>query len=347
MAGIVLTLCGGLVWAVDPYGALGRNSIGIYAESERQAKPAMLRAAAPTTVLIGSSKVSYIDPGVLGPRTFNASFAAAMPEEIVNFLRHHVPRGSRVVVGLDSFMMNTLAYPLAPETFSEEVSLFEDVTYLFGLRPAGAAVMAVASHAMDAPPALLPDGQRNTADRMARHNAMTGFDHAYWLNHVRTRYFTDFAYAPERVEALHDLRRVAEERDFTLHVFINPVSQPVRAVIDSLPAVKHVRRFQEDVRTALPGAVDLSRDPDFADPALYFRFDPFHYLPSTGADVLRKVMAQPPVATTQEPAVVEAPLGVVRGDDYPAQVFGLNLNNADVVADKTARPQDSKAEAVQ
>lgn len=335
-----------LVWSVDPYGALGHNSMGIYAESERQAKPAMLRAAAPKTILIGSSKVSYIDPGVLGPRAFNASFAAAMPEEIVNFLHHHVPRGSRVVIGLDSFMMNTLAYPLAPQTFAEEVSVFENLSYLFGLRPAGAAVMAAASHAMGASPALLPGGQRNPAERMARHNAMTGYDHAYWLNHVRTQYFTNFAYAPERVEALHTLRRMAEERDLTLHVFINPLSQPVRAVIDALPTAKDVQRFRADVQAALPGAVDLSMDPALADPALYFRFDPFHYLPSTGAKVLRKVMARPPVATTQEPQIIQAPLGVVRGDDYPARGLGLTLNSADAVAE-AARPQDSKIEADQ
>lgn len=346
MAGVILMLTALLVWMVDPYGALGHNSIGIYAESERQAKPAMLHASGSRTILIGSSKVSYIDPGVLGPTAFNAAFSAAMPEEIVNFLRHHVPRGSLVVIGLDSFMMNTHAYPLAPDTFAEVPSITDTLSYLFGLRPAWAAVTALTSHAIGTPPALLPHGQRNAIGQIERHNAMTGFDHAHWLNHVRTQYFSDFVYAPERATALHEMRQVAKERNLTLHVFINPLSEPVRTVIASLPAAEDVQRFRADVRQALPGAVDLSMDPDFADPALYFRFDPFHYLPATGADALRKVMAQPPVATTQEPPVAEAPLGVVRGDDYPAHVLGLTLNNADAVAE-TARPQDSKAEAVQ
>ncbi|MGC2856378.1 hypothetical protein ACM64Y_12970 [Novispirillum sp. DQ9] len=337
LAAGVLAATAALVWTVDPYDALGRNRVGIYAESERQAKPVMMRAVAPDTVLIGTSKPAYIDPATVGPRAFNAAFAAAMPEEIVNFLRSHVAPGTRVIVALDSFMMNAQAYPLSPDTFSETPSRFATLSYLFALRPAVAAVEAVASRALGKPPLLTSRGQRDPAERMARHDAMTTADYGPWLEYLRTHQYADFRYSAERVEALRALKEVARERDLTLHVFVDPLSTPVREMIATLPAAEDVARFHRDVMAALPGTVDMTALPEFADPDLYFRFDPFHYLPETGARILKEVLSRPPVHAADPPA----PFGVVRDDDYPRAASGLTLKHA------THSPQDSTREAAQ
>lgn len=316
--GALVGLSALLTWTVDPYGALGHNSVGIYASSERDAKPPLMRAMDPDTVLVGSSIVGYIDPSALGPQVFNAAFSAAMPEEIVNFLRHQVDPGTRVVVGLDAHMMNSHAYPLQPDTYATPPTASDLLAYVFGLRPAWAAIEALAASALGRPPSLLPNGQRDTRERMRRHDDLEAPEHGRWLSYLETHHFADFHYDPARLDALYDLHQVAKDKKLELYVFINPLSAPVRDLIARLPAAEAVERFRADVQEALPGAVDLSYAPDLADTDLFFRFDPFHYLPQTGQRVLRRVMARAPVhrpAAAEPPS--EASLGVVRGDNYP------------------------------
>lgn len=325
LAALFVGFGGLLVWTVDPYGALGRNSIGIYAESERQAKPGMLLASGAHTVLIGSSKVAYIDPSPLGGTAFNASFSAAMPEEIVNFLTRYVTPGSTVVIGLDPFMMNAHAYPLAPATFGTEPGPWDTLGYVFGLRPAWAAVDTMRQSIQGLPPALKANGQRDPTLRLARHATMEGRDDDAWLIYLRTHQYADFDYSTERVAAFGEILTIARERNLTLFTFINPLSDPVRALLSGLPARKDVERFRSDARKALPGIVDLSMAPGWGEPDLYFRFDPFHYLPDTGARILRTVMGRPPV---YQPPANPPSFGVVRGDSYPEAPAGLTLNPA-------------------
>lgn len=343
LTAVLVGLGGLLVWSVDPYGALGRNRLGLYAESERQAKPAMLRAAGARAVLIGSSKTAYVDPAPLGPGAFNASFSAAMPEEIVNFLRRDVAPGATVVIGLDTFMMNVNAFPMSPGTFREPSGSRDTLAYVFGLRPAMAAARAVALRAGGRRPVLRANGQRDPTDRLARHTAMTRRDDGRWLDHLRTHHFANFEYSAARVAALRDILDVARSRRLTLYVFVNPLSRPVRGLLEHLPARDDVARFRADVREILPGVVDLSLAPGWEDPDRYFRFDPFHYLPETGRQILRTVLARPPV---YRPADAAAPFGVVRGDSYSAAPRSLTLKRRIEKRAAFGGRQDSTREAV-
>src|SRR5688572_18603577 len=64
----------GLNWWIDPFNRLGRNWIGVYSASERDAKIAMIEARSPAGVILGSSKTTYIPPAALDrPGFFNAS----------------------------------------------------------------------------------------------------------------------------------------------------------------------------------------------------------------------------------------------------------------------------------
>src|SRR5689334_14016404 len=73
---------------VDPFGRIGTNWMGVFVSNERISKPPLLAAGDYSVILIGSSKVASISPLNDLHRTdmFNASFGAALPEEMRDFL---------------------------------------------------------------------------------------------------------------------------------------------------------------------------------------------------------------------------------------------------------------------
>ena len=50
------------------------------------------------------------------------------------------------------------------------------------------------------------------------------------------------------------------------------------------------QRFRTEMREIYPDVVDLTES--FPDRAAYFPGDPFHYLPETGVQILRKVLVE-------------------------------------------------------
>src|SRR5262245_59355810 len=106
-AAALVTLIATTNWRVDPFNRLGRNQLGVYSSSERDAKPKMIREYTHDGLIIGSSRITYIDPLLVRRYTlFNAGFSSAMPEEILNFLHVFAIDQKLVILGLDFLMFN-------------------------------------------------------------------------------------------------------------------------------------------------------------------------------------------------------------------------------------------------
>lgn len=273
----------GLNWWIDPFNRLGRNWIGVYSASERDAKIAMIEARSPAGVILGSSKTTYIPPAALDrPGFFNASFPGAAPEEMLDFVERHVGAGEAVLLGLDFFMFNEREVPLRPEGLPDTTSLPALGRYLLSGRVLLDALRDYRSHLARAPPRLAPDGSRIAAGQLARHAAMAQRDDRRVLERLAAYHFNDVVYSERRLAVLRALRTLMERRGIRFVVFINPLCRSVLQLIERLPARQDFLRFRRDVGEIFPEVVDLS-DSIWSDPELFFRFDPYHYLPEVGA----------------------------------------------------------------
>src|SRR5262245_20735908 len=86
-AALLVSICGLINWYVDPFDRLGRNWLGLYSSSERDTKPKMIRMYPHEGFIVGTSRVTFIEPTLIKSyRLFNAGFSQALPEEIFNFL---------------------------------------------------------------------------------------------------------------------------------------------------------------------------------------------------------------------------------------------------------------------
>lgn len=273
---------------VDPFDRLGNNTIGIYADAEREAKSAWLSRGHFQGVLLGSSKVTYIDPSSLASAGFfNAAFALAMPEEILAFARTFVRPGQKVVIGLDLYMFNENAFPLQEPEFAPEPSLLELAKYLISGNVLIYSIRDYLYHLRGKRPRLAPTGNVDATSRLARHAVMTEPVDGPVLGMLSSVHYRDFRYSEARLEKLRELKALLEERGNPYAVFINPLSRTVLGHLGTMPAAAELDRLRRDLRSIFPDLIDLS-DERWSDSENFFRFDTLHYLPGVGAAFLNE-----------------------------------------------------------
>lgn len=303
VAGVLLTM--GIVNAlVDPYNILGQNRIGVYASNERLAKPMLLQRGGYDVIIIGSSKVASIDPTDLaGGRAFNASFGAALPEEMAWFLDSFARPGQLVVVGLDFYMFNEREFLRVDKDPFADTNRPSRIAYVFGWDVLSMSVRSlVARYWKGDPPAILREGTRNQAPDWTRHNALTEPDYDRVFTTLRNHHYRAVKYSERRVALLSKLKARLEQKNVRLITFINPLHHGVRDIIREL-AEADFQRFRRDMKTIFPEIYDLTGD-EFSDRDLYFRHDPYHYKPAVGACLINQMIAgrraiKPPMTPEQ------------------------------------------------
>jgi hypothetical protein len=290
---LLLAGAAGLVYAVDPFNLLGRNWTGVHAATERQAKPMLLRRGGYGAVLIGSSKTAYIDPDRLClPGVFNASFAAAVPEEMLEFLRLHLRPGQAALVGLDLFMFNEREAPLLPGEAGglPEAGPRRLLGYLLGWTPLERAAQALVRHWRGREPFMRANGSRTAGEQLARHARMPEADHDAAVEHLMANHYRDFAFSEARLAVLREMRAVLEAKGGPYRVFVSPLAAPVVARLRADPAARaQQERFRRELRAVFPDLVDLSES-RYSAPENFFRFDPLHYLPEAGARFMNEAV---------------------------------------------------------
>ena len=87
---------------VDPFGFFGVNRTGYYFNSEREFKLQQVDIVPHDGLLLGNSKMAYVDPDDLpGYEFFNAAFSGAKPLEMLQFLEVHSEGVDKVALALD------------------------------------------------------------------------------------------------------------------------------------------------------------------------------------------------------------------------------------------------------
>ena len=93
---------------IDPFGALGTNTVGLFFSSEREVKWSLVDDHPHDALILGSSKTTYIEPRDFSDyRFFNASFSSGVPEEFREYLEQHGDGVRMVLLGLDFFYVQS------------------------------------------------------------------------------------------------------------------------------------------------------------------------------------------------------------------------------------------------
>ena len=309
----VLTLVGAVNVSVDPYDALGRNRIGIFLSGERLAKPEMVQHYPHDALLLGSSKVDYVDPRALsGYHFFNAALSAALPEEMRSFLEHHLAGTRAVLLGLDLYMWNESAFPYqAGDPFAPEERL-SFAGYVWSGDVLEASLRTVWRRLAGRPCHLRPSGQRCPEKDLRRHQALRQLQTRRVFRVLREENYRDFHFSTARIREMRRTKALLDAAGVRTVVFLNPLSRPVLGLIERLQLRGQLERLRRELRRVFPDLVDLS-DSRWSDPSGFFRHDPYHYLPSTGAAFLNQLLEQTLARATADPEHLPGPRTRRRG----------------------------------
>jgi hypothetical protein len=304
-AAALIAVCGAINWLVDPFNRLGRNQLGVYSSSERDAKPQMIRRYPHDGIIIGTSRVANIDPLLIhGYTLFDAAFSDAMPEEILNFLRVFAVGQKLVIIGLDFLMFNERESPLNFSTFRDLTPINAELAaptfktvkrardYLLSWNVFVSSLKTILANTTvrREPPFLLPAGNRNF---QSKNYSGPVIDYSETLNYWRTHTLFDFRYSQERLEILRSIKALLQERKIPYIIFINPENERLMDLIRTVGLYPLNLRFRRDVRDIFPDLVDLSES-KWKAVDYYRKKDPGHYFPEIGAEMVNEMIAARP-----------------------------------------------------
>ncbi|CAA7622626.1 hypothetical protein MTBLM5_50047 [Magnetospirillum sp. LM-5] len=279
-----------LTAVVDPFGRLGRAPWGLYASTERDAKPHLARLGRHDALIIGSSKTAIIDPATLPAswRFLNASFASAVPEEIADFLDSYAGQTRLVLIGLDFYMMNEQGFPASRGAFAARGGQAVASYLLSGSAAIASLDTLWRAVVKGEPPGVaVPAGNRVKADDAPG----AQIDDRATLAMLRARHYRNVRYAEWRLARLAETVERLQARGVTVKVFINPLTPVIYHLLQSLPAWQDFLRFRADVARYFPGSKDLSWS-DLSDRNGFYAADPFHYKPEVGRRLVAAVLGE-------------------------------------------------------
>jgi hypothetical protein len=283
---------------------LGRNLIGVFNSSERAAKPQMLVRYPHDGFILGTSRMTYIDPTTIkGYKLFNAAFSAATPEEILDFLRLYAFDQKLTIVGLDFLMFNESYLPLVPDSFKSVVSpqtstkplTYAHITdlrdYLLSWNVTWNSVKALGEALLGInPPFLMPAGNRNADQKLAEDKRVSKPDDRDAIEYWRTQTLHNFHYSEARLAVLQQIKRLLQDRRISLIVLITPDNDSFISLIREIELYPTYLKFRQDVRRIFPDAFDFSES-QWSGIDYRFKNDPGHFLPTVGTEMIEDVLA--------------------------------------------------------
>ncbi len=311
-----------LVWVSDPFKRLATsdhdkafcNKLALGGTTAWFLKSIIFREQKYDAIIVGSSKILYIDPSLYKYYRFvNGGVGGTTPESMFELLDAFASEINVVVLALDFYMFNEARFPYATdEQIAEVRAHFRDVPtlneksysyiknlvrtsvknlpYLLSLNAAAEAVQQVGKSKILGKRFLMPRGNLDISDWTnemskrekagTRHIERALYDSQ--MKVLRTDHYTPYVFSERRIEVLKKIRDLMAKRGITLIVQMNPVHAEDKQLIDSLRITADFERYRSIVREVFPDAADFSGSM-YADPKYFFDWDPIHFLPSTGA----------------------------------------------------------------
>ena len=289
----VLQIIAAINIAVDPFGFFGTNQVGYYYNSERELKQKQIRNYPHRALLLGNSKMAYVNPDLLSEFGFyNAAFSSAKPSEMLTFLEAYIGDAELVAMALDHRMF--LEYESA--VLDLHTPNWSDwLRYSLSLELLGKSFEALALHRRGAPSYYKANGARTTWELEARDYLTDGID--YWdkLSLRRDEYQRLAPVFPaHRLETFRRIKSLLDQHGVDHVVYMNPLNRHEHDVIgwqDKWQNSKSYKDLVASLTEIFPEFHDYS-DSAYSDPAGFWPTDFKHYRPEVGAAIIREMIAR-------------------------------------------------------
>ena len=284
----VVFLCVALNFFIDPYNRFGMNTMGVYISAEREFKVTEISSFEPEWVLLGNSKSAMIDvTGVADDKVFNAGFGSASIEEMVQFIKEHIPNNNvKLVIGLD-ILQYSAGRPSAQPYFY--VNTFDNVTqYLFSLKSLEYCGKTIGKYVRNKPKTLFENGSYN-AIRWFEHRDVEDENRAAEeIKRIQQSYLDKPGYSKEMMKGYRELARIIEEKGLKAIYYLHPIHEEVMEFVKSK---KHedLKLWIAEIKTVFPEVINLSES-EYSKSSCFFKTDPIHYYPKVGAEILKLIL---------------------------------------------------------
>ena len=278
---IVMFLVAGVFnYIVDPLNYIRANTKSYYS-SERNLKMRMASERNYNGLIIGSSKASYINTHKIGkPNSIlNASFSAALPEEILYFLKLRKSGEKWVAIGLDWYMFHKKEFPF--KTSSTFNTTGDIAKYLLSAKTVSYSVGTIYKFFLNRPYRYSVDGSRYVEKEQDCNSDMQTPQNGEYqkvMAMLRDR-FSDFEISKRRLQILSEIERWGINNGVKIVWWINPYHQEVLKILKSYKN-HDIDVLPEMINNAVGKVVDLSER--YPDKCNYWIDDPFHYRPDVG-----------------------------------------------------------------
>lgn len=262
--------------------------MGAYFATERQFKLSMLDRNAHDALIMGSSRFALIDPDTLAREYsfFNAAFSAALPEEMLRYIRTRTEPWRLVVIGFDPYMFDEARHPLQENPLGNELDFWSRFKSVISLPLFFKSLHALRLKSRGVVPQILADGQQNVADSERRHREMPAPHYDPEGLAATRQMMANYRFSEPRLEILRTIKRELENRGIP-HIFVlNPVNAFLHDESGRLAAA--VERLAAELPQIDAGIVDFSKE--YSTPEYYFKFDPGHFRPDVGTQIVMRAI---------------------------------------------------------
>lgn len=270
-------------YIVDPLNYVRANTNSYYS-SERNLKMRMANENKYDGLIVGSSKPSYIKTNEIGkPNSIlNASFSAALPEEILYFLMSRDSGEKWVAIGLDWYMFHEKKFPYEDDSM---ISSAGDIAkYLMSAKTIFYSMSTVYKRMLNRPYAYSVDGSRyitKIQDCSNDENTLKSTQNEEYkaVMDMLSDRFVDFSISKRRLLILSDIKQWGENSGVKIVWWINPYHEDVLNLLKSYHNAE-INMLPDMIKNIVGDVIDLSEA--YPDRCNYWADDPYHYLPSVG-----------------------------------------------------------------
>lgn len=287
---------------VDPFGYFGLNQTGLFFNDERSFKLNQVRHYPHDALILGDSRIAYVDPEpIRTPRFFNAGFGGASLEEVVWFWEHYSGSARLVVVGmLDG---DVIGAPEISEEFTTR-SWRDPLRYALSFELLKNSLDAVQRRQTSAPPEYRDNGARGIADKYIRHLQSEGTPSRLLMTPFVPGSIPPITPVqnlcagrpdspsppddvPEGMQRIGRMAALAEQRGAKLILFLQPRPRDVLTDAGRTYSGPHPERVRYICQLGLD-YYDLTES--YSDPSYYWSTDRLHYFPHVGVALLAEIL---------------------------------------------------------
>jgi hypothetical protein len=286
---ITLTILASVNYAVDPL-AHFRLSNSLFFSTERQIKARLADARSFEGLLLGSSKVTVIQPELAFPdqAVLNGAFGGARPEEILRFLQSHPLDIRWLGIGFDLFMFNEEFSPYldgddATVSYSTPHYLLSIDTFMYSL------ATLYRRYQGNMVPQFTDLGAVNPALKAGQDCSVEQCDYGRAIEKLKKTHFSDnFELSLRRIEDLAKIAEWASAHKIPIVVWLNPLNRSVSKLIK--------QEFSAEMRLVQAALIEhfgyvLDFTESYPDDRYYGKTDPFHFQAKVGTEMASRCIA--------------------------------------------------------